>query len=74
MLKIHMKRSSNCHLIDKKVQSENNFRNSRPFVEYSNDMDHIYQKIKKYNAGKERKLLIVVDDMIANMLGKKRLI
>ena len=42
---------------------------SKAFIEYSNDMDKIYENIeKKSNLNKKRKILIVFDDMIANKL------
>ena len=37
-------------------------------------MDDIYKNIKEYNPGKERKILITFDDMIADMLSNKNLI
>ena len=36
-------------------------------------MDDIYKNIKKYNSNKKRKILILFDDMIADMLSKKKL-
>ena len=36
-------------------------------------MDHIYKKIEEYNPNKKRKILIVFDDMIADMLTNKKL-
>ena len=36
-------------------------------------MDGIYKNIKEYNPNKKRKVLIVFDDMIADMLGNKNL-
>ena len=43
--------------------------------EYSNDIDHnhIYENIDDYNPNKKHKILIMFDDMIADMLSKKRL-
>ena len=35
-------------------------------------MDDIYKNIEKYNSNKKRKLLIVFDDMIADMLSNKK--
>ena len=46
---------------------------SKVFIEYSNDMDDIYKNIKEYNPNKKRKILIVLDDMIADMLSNKKL-
>ena len=35
-------------------------------------MDDIYKNIEKYDPNKKRKILIVFDDMIADMLSKKK--
>ena len=37
-------------------------------------MDDIYKNIEEYNPNKKRKVLIVFDDMIADMLSNKKLI
>ena len=44
----------------------------KPFTEYSNEVDYIYNDIEEYNPNKERKLLIVFDDMIADMLSNTK--
>ena len=49
------------------------FNNSKGFFEYSNDMDDIYGNIEEDNPNKERKVLIVFHDMIADMLSNKNL-
>ena len=36
-------------------------------------MDDIYQNIEVYNLNKKRKILVVFDDMIANMFSNKKL-
>ena len=36
-------------------------------------MQDVYQNIDEYNADKERKILIVFDDMIADMIDNKKL-
>ena len=41
---------------------------SKAFIEYSNNMDDVYKNIKEYNPNKKRKILILFDDMIADML------
>ena len=46
---------------------------SKAFIEYSNDMNDIYEKIEEYNPKKERKILIVFDDMVTDMLSNKKL-
>ena len=47
---------------------------SNGFIEYSNDMDDIYKNIEEYNSNKKSKILIVFDDMTADMLVIKNLI
>ena len=49
------------------------FNNFKAFVEYSNDMQDVYENIEEYNADKERKILIVFDNMIADMINNKKL-
>ena len=40
---------------------------------YPNDMNDIYKNIEEYNPNKKRKILIVFDDMIADILSNKKL-
>ena len=49
------------------------FNDSKAFIEYSNNMNDIYKNIEDYNRNKKREILIVFDDMIANMLSNKKL-
>ena len=44
------------------------FNDSEAFIEHSNDMDDIYKNVEDYNPNKKRKMLVVFDDMIADML------
>ena len=46
---------------------------SEAFIEYSNDMDDIYKNIEENNPNNKRKILIVFDDMIADILSNKEL-
>ena len=46
----------------------NEYNDSKAFIEYWNDMDDIYENIEEYSHDKERKILIVFDDIIADML------
>ena len=48
------------------------FNDPRAFMEYSNDMQDVYKNIEDYNPGKKRKILIVFDDMIADMINNKK--
>ena len=41
---------------------------SKTFIEYSNDMDDIYENITEYNTNKKQEILIVFIDMIPDML------
>ena len=43
------------------------------YIEYSNDMRDVYKNINYYNPDKENKLLIVFNDMIADMICNKKL-
>ena len=43
------------------------------FIEYSDDMQDVYKNIDGYNIGKERKISIVFDDMILDMINNKKL-
>ena len=45
----------------------------KAYIEYSNDMHEIYKDINEYNPDKENKILIVFDDMIADMINNKNL-
>ena len=62
------------YLINKRESvSINLFNDSKAFIEYSNDMHDVYKNIDKYNPDKENKILIVFDDMIADMINNKKL-
>ena len=41
------------------------------FIECSNRMDDIYQNIDDYNQSRERKILVVFDDMIEDIMSNK---
>ena len=45
---------------------------SKAFIENSNDMINIYKNIEEYNPNKKQNILIVFDDMIADMLINKK--
>ena len=49
------------------------FDDFKAFIKYSNDMQDICKNIDEYNIGKERKILIVFHDMIADMINNKKL-
>ena len=47
------------------------FNDSKAFIEYSNDTGDIYRNIEECNPKKKRKILIVFDDMIGDILSNK---
>ena len=46
-------------------------KDSEGFIEYSNDMDDIYKNIEECKTNKKRKILIVFDGMIDDILSNK---
>ena len=48
------------------------FDDSRAFIEYPNNMWDVYKNINEYSMDKELKILIVFDDMIADMINKEK--
>ena len=51
----------------------NRLKAPKAFIEYFNDMHKVYKNIDNYNPDKENKILIVFDDMIADMIKNKEL-
>ena len=49
------------------------FNDPKTFIEYSNYMRDVYKNIEDYNLGRERKILIGFDDIIADMINNKKL-
>ena len=52
-----------------KVGTEN-LKNPKAFIDYSNTID-VYENLEDYNPTKKRRVLIVFDDMIADMESNK---
>ena len=46
--------------------------NPSVFIEYSNTMDDLYSNIDNYNPKRKRKILIVFDDMIVDIMTNKK--
>ena len=62
------------YLINKREKvGLDHFKDPKAFKEYSNDMKDVYKNIENYNLGNKRKILIVFDDMIADMINNKKL-
>ena len=49
------------------------FNDPKTFIEYSNDIQDVYKIINDYNLDKENKILLIFDDMIADMINNKKL-
>ena len=45
---------------------------SKPFIECSNTMDYVHENINDYNPNRRRKMLIVFDDMIGDIMTNKK--
>ena len=55
-------------LINKRKQAGiKNLNDPHAFIEYSNDMNDVYENINNYNKNRDKKVLIVFDDMIADI-------
>ena len=50
----------------------NHFNDPNAFIECSNRMDDVYQNIDDYNPSRKRKILIVFDDMIVDIMSNKK--
>ena len=53
-----------------KVGKEN-LRNPQAFIDYSQTIAGVYKNLENYDPTKKRRILIVFDDMIANMESNK---
>ena len=61
-------------LINKRESTGLKYLNdSNAFVEYSNDVNDIYENVEECNPNKQQKILILFDGMVANMLSNKKL-
>ena len=52
---------------------KNRLNDPKAFIEYFNNMHKVYKNIDNYNPNKENNILIVFDDMIADMINDKKL-
>ena len=56
------------YLINKKEKAGiKNLNDPKAFIEYSDDMDDVLNDINNYNKNRDKKVLIVFDDMIADI-------
>ena len=62
------------YLINKRKKvGLNQFNDPKAFMEYSNDMQDVHKNIEDYHPIKNRKILIVFYDMIADMINNNKL-
>ena len=62
------------YLINKRESTGlKHFNDHKAFIEYSNDIQDIYKNIEEHNLIKKRKVLIVFDDVIVDMINDKKL-
>ena len=62
------------YLINKREKvGLDHFDDPKDFIEYSNDIQDVHKNIDDYNPRKKREILIVFDDMIADMINNKKL-
>ena len=52
--------------------AKNHLNDSNAFIECLNTMDDVYEIIDDYNPNRQRKILIVFDDMIADIMTNKK--
>ena len=58
----------NQNMINKREQAGiKNLNDPHAFIEYSDDMNVVLDDINNYNKDKDKKVLIVFDDMIADI-------
>ena len=61
------------YLINKREQAGiKNLSDSHAFIEYSNDMNYVLEDIKNYNKNRDKKVLIIFDDMIADIMRSEK--
>ena len=54
------------------MQEKKHLNDSNAFIESSNTMDDVYEIIDDYNPNRRRKILIVFDDIIADIITSKK--
>ena len=56
-----------------KIAGIKHLNDSRAYIECSNTMDDVYENIDDYNLNRKRKILIVFDDMVADIMTNKKI-
>ena len=60
------------HINGKEKVGIENSNNSKAFIDCSQTIDDVYEILEGYNLTKKRRVLIVFDDMIADMESNKK--
>ena len=61
------------YLINKREQAgTKNLNDSHPFIEYSCDMNDVLEDINNYNKKRDKKVLIIFDDMIDDIMRSEK--
>ena len=61
------------NLINQREQAGiKNLNDPHAFIEYSNDMNDVLENINNYNKNRDKKVLIVFDDMIADIMRSEK--
>ena len=61
------------YLINKREQAGiKNLNDPHAFIEYSNNMNDVLEDIKNYNKKRDKKVLIIFDDMIADIMRSEK--
>ena len=60
------------HLIDSENAGIKHLNDLKAFIEYSNTKNDVYENIDPYNPNRRKKVLIVSDDMIADIMPNKK--
>ena len=61
------------YLINKREQAGiTKLNDPHTFIEYSNDMNDVLDDINNYNKNRDKKVLIIFDDMIADIMRSKK--
>ena len=47
-------------------------KNPNTFIDYPKTIDHVYENLEDYNPTKKKRVLLVFDDMIADMESNKK--
>ena len=73
-LRIHIKQNIKILIKNVKKNGLKTLEDPKPFIEYSNSIQDVYKNIEEYKLSRKYDVLIVFDDMIANMISNKTIV